>query len=668
MDTHEPKLRHFFDLSRDLFCIVDRQGAYLELNPSWERVFGYTRDELRSMKAQDLMHPDDFKRITLQMPGVGASGGITSYDCRMIDKRGQVHWFEWSVNFLEEEQIYYSVGRETTESKRALIRQDEERSIYEMIARGAPLKSTLAAIVRLMESHVLPENQGGFGTSAMIMLVDENGLFLQVGGTASLPESFVRAAHAIPIGASQGGCGTAAYLKKEILNSDVANDPIWAKYRELMLSHGIASSWSIPILGNEERVLGTCSFYFRERYEPTPHDRNLALMALHLARIAIERDLERAVVRESNDRFRQVAETIEEVFWITDLRKNQMIYISPGYEKIWGRSRESLYDRPLSFVEAIHADDRQRVVGAFPKQVSGGYDVIYRVVQPSGAIRWVRDRSYPVRDEKGETYRVAGIAADVTELKEAQNLISEQQMTLVETSKMSALGEMAGGIAHEINNPLAIIHGRAAQLKELAKRDQISVEIVEKVAEKIETTALRITRIVKSLRTFAREAEKEPFRPATVKSIIDDTLELCRERFKNHDIELQVAETASSLAIECRSVQISQVILNLLVNAHDAIEQMPEKWVRLDVKDQGDQVEISVLDSGPGIPRELQEKIMLPFFTTKEPGKGTGIGLSISRGIVEGHGGMLGLDTASMHTRFVVTLPKKQAKVEPKSI
>jgi PAS domain S-box-containing protein len=129
----------------------------------------------------------------------------------------------------------------------------------------------------------------------------------------------------------------------------------------------------------------------------------------------------------SEKRFRQVTETINEVFWMTDPQKQQMLYISPGYEKIWGRACEGLYREPMTWLDAIHPDDRERVrQAALSKQVAGNYDEQYRIVRPDGSVRWIRDRAFPIRDSAGKVYRVAGIADDITEAKRAEQALRLQ--------------------------------------------------------------------------------------------------------------------------------------------------------------------------------------------------------------------------------------------------
>jgi C4-dicarboxylate-specific signal transduction histidine kinase len=311
--------------------------------------------------------------------------------------------------------------------------------------------------------------------------------------------------------------------------------------------------------------------------------------------------------------------------------------IGEGLSETFGRERlgrwKSFFERALRG-ETIHQD----VEHELPTGEKAHFEITFE----------------PIRSES----TISGVIV----LAKSSSEWKERSAKSAFSAKMATLGEMAAGIAHEINNPLAIIHARAGQLRELILRGDQPTETLVHSCEKIEATALRISRVVKGLRAFARDADRDPFELAPVHSILGDTLELCRERFHHKAIAvISPDEKTHGLEIECRPSQITQVLVNLLNNAHDAVEGREEKWVRVDVTDLGNQVEIAVTDSGPGIPDTIREKIMQPFFSTKEPGKGTGLGLSISQSIVASHGGTLSFDPEPPHTRFRVLLPKGQA-------
>jgi PAS domain S-box-containing protein len=137
-------------------------------------------------------------------------------------------------------------------------------------------------------------------------------------------------------------------------------------------------------------------------------------------------------LRESEERFRQLAESIAEVFWISDSAKSRMIYVSPAYAMIWGRPEQTLYDNPRSFLDAIHPDDRARITAALPRQAEGGYHEEYRIVRPDGAVRWIRDRAFPVKDARGHVYRITGIATDVTERRYTVERVRQLNVELEE--------------------------------------------------------------------------------------------------------------------------------------------------------------------------------------------------------------------------------------------
>jgi C4-dicarboxylate-specific signal transduction histidine kinase len=252
--------------------------------------------------------------------------------------------------------------------------------------------------------------------------------------------------------------------------------------------------------------------------------------------------------------------------------------------------------------------------------------------------------------------------AILSKQKKLAEKINEQGATIASTAKFSALGEMAGGIAHEINNPLAAIKSLSDQLQEVVDDDPLDKALIKKMAANIEKTADRITKIILGLRSFSRDGSKDPFNSVNVHQLIEETLSFCNQRFKNCGTNLIIEEFKTDLSFEGRATEISQVLLNLLINANDAIIDRQQKWIKISVYEQPEWVQIRVTDCGEGISPEIHNKIFQPFFTTKEIGKGTGLGLSISVGIVQSHQGELKIDQQCPNTCFVIQLPKRQIK------
>ena len=467
-------------------------------------------------------------------------------------------------------------------------------------------------------------------------------------------------------------------------------------------------------------------------------------------------------------RFKEIADTIHEVFWMTSPRGDRMLYVSPGYEKIWGRSCASLYASPGEWIAAIVPEDRDRVHKAF-LNLACGYDVEYRILTPNGQ-RWIRDRAALIKNAYGTILRVSGIASDITSQKTAElemKASEERFRVLVESSsdafflvsadgkfedvnacaceslgysreeligrsmfdvekkfdpkgleglldrirmgervttigehrrkdgttfpieasvaiavragkpcllalirditarklleqkaqqaeKLAAVGQLAAGVAHEINNPLGVILGFAQGMACQAKAgDPLELPI-----KSIEREALRCKNLVQSLLTFARTSQTERA-GMDLNATIEQAMSLVRAQVKMGQVELKVALSSGLPQILGNKNQLQQVVMNLAKNALDAmpnggaltiktelIKSAPQSWVCLEVS-----------DTGTGIPAPLQARLFEPFFTTKPVGQGTGLGLSLVAEIVKKHSGEIDVESAPGRTVFRAKFP-----------
>jgi two-component system, cell cycle sensor histidine kinase and response regulator CckA len=531
---------------------------------------------------------------------------------------------------------------------------------------------------------------------------------------------------------------------------------------------------------------------------PHPYDGRPAVQAV--LRDVTEQNRAMRRLRESEENFRQMAESISQVFWMTDPAKARMLYISPAYEAIWGRPRGSVYADPRSWLDAIVPEDRERVAQAAASwQSAGTYDEVYRIARPDGAVRWIRDRAFPVRDESGAVIRVTGIAEDITEsrqaeeelrmyrdfLEKAQEVASlgswsyvfadgrvdwsneccrifgvppgtvrsaeqfyacvhpddvarareveagaveaggyelefrlirpdgqtrtvqsrakvlrdesgrparligivrdvtdersarrkleETERQLRQAQKMEAVGRLAGGVAHDFNNILTSILGLCElSIAALGDGHPVTPDIRE-----VHACGLRAANLTQQLLAFSRRQIVSQ-RLLELDAVVLSLVKMLK-RIIGEDVELAVEPGAAGAVVLADQGQLEQLVVNLAVNARDAMEgggrlvisTVPEELeeeciVGADRLPAGLYLRLTVRDNGAGMDAETMSHLFEPFFTTKAPGKGTGLGLSTCYGIVrQSKGGIRCESAPGQGTAFHVLLPRAPCPAEP---
>ncbi|HMF11429.1 MAG TPA: PAS domain S-box protein, partial [Gemmataceae bacterium] len=345
-----------------------------------------------------------------------------------------------------------------------------------------------------------------------------------------------------------------------------------------------------------------------------------------------------AGLKESEERFRQMAESIDQVFWMLDVDKNQVLYVSPAFEMIWGRNPTILSERQ-NLLETAHPDDREVVRKFLERNTRQGSEETYRIVRPDGTVRWIHDRSFPIFNQDGSLYRVTGIAEDIT----AQRELAEQ---LRQAQKMEAVGRLAGGVAHDFNNLLTVIGGYAQTLLDGMPADDPKRGQLEQILAAY-TSASALTR---QLLAFSRKQMLQP-KVIHLNRLLTNMESLLRRVMGEH-IRFHGALSEDPLYVKADPNQLEQVLINLAANARDA---MPEgglfqiETALVDAREirdetrlgEGEYVCIKVSDTGTGMSQSVLEHAFEPFFTTKETGRGTGLGLSTVYGIVQQNQGAI---------------------------
>lgn len=279
----------------------------------------------------------------------------------------------------------------------------------------------------------------------------------------------------------------------------------------------------------------------------------------------------------------------------------------------------------------------------------------FEIIGLKGSRRSMETYAAPYKLTNGETAHIA-ITNDISTKIETERKILEQNQLLANSSRLASLGQFVGGVAHEINNPLAVILGKLSLLEmELANGKFDQAVFSDEIHKVIETTE-RISEIINNLKTFSRDPKHDERESTKIDEIVKDTLSLCSEklRLKNIGIETDISPNTE---ISCQKVQISQVLMNLINNSVDAINLEENSWIKITSRRNPQHVSIEFTDSGSGIPAHIANKMLDPFFTTKEVGKGTGLGLSISSGILNSHGGKLLYNPHHDNTQFILEFP-----------
>lgn len=352
-------------------------------------------------------------------------------------------------------------------------------------------------------------------------------------------------------------------------------------------------------------------------------------------------------VKNSDNFTNAVLDVIPDPLFVKNDR-HEVIYANREYEKFVGLKKDEFIGKSdYDFFPKEVADRFWKLDDeVFNAQEAVQYEEL--VVDSAGRSRVVLTKKTPLNVSENEKI-VVGIVRDITDLKQIQ-------ASMLVQSKMASLGEMAAGIAHEINNPLSIIQGRALLLKENSTNKKTNADL-----DLIEQNCIRISKIVRSLKSVSRNSSHDPFEEVAVVSLVEEAFVIAKERFREKSLKLQIVidDQISELdRTRARQAEIVQVLVNLLNNAFDAIQGQSQGWARIGVISEDGNFLIEVVDSGLKISREVAERMMEPFFTTKSMGQGTGLGLSVSKQFIENHQSQLVYDFSHPNTRFYFKLVK----------
>ncbi len=389
----------------------------------------------------------------------------------------------------------------------------------------------------------------------------------------------------------------------------------------------------------------------------------VVVMGFELSRDILRIEKLATDLREGERRLSLAAAAAHLGIWTRDHRTGE-VWASPEWRKIFGFSdREPITME--TFLQRVHPEDRVGIKDVIlSSSTCRPYELEYRIIRPGGQCRWIASRGMFDFDQQGRALSACGVSIDVSARKETEQALQDQRSELAHLSRVAMLGELSGSLAHELNQPLTAILSNAQAAQRFLALPEIDRAELGDILHDIVEADQRAGEVIRSLRALFKKGKAER-QPVHLNAVISDVLRLVHSDALNRRIAVQTALDPADPSIIADPVQLQQVLLNLILNAIDAMSASPETDRRLVVSSQvlpDEGVRVSVRDHGPGVAADLRKKIFEPFFTTKP--HGLGLGLGMCRSIIEAHGSCLELAPASTHgAEFFFILPFRKERL-----
>jgi PAS domain S-box-containing protein len=619
--------------------VISEFGRILDINDQILRMFGYRREEIIGRKIEDFVDPEARALVRQRI-----SEDLESPSMHwMVRKDGSKFLGETRPKVMRsgKRALRMAAVRDVTERKQEEALLSGQNQALEMIAAGRPLTEILTRIIGVIES----QSVGMLGS----ILVKDGGVLRHLAGP-NLPPEFNLTADLLVIGEGQGSCGTAAHRLQPVMVEDVETSPLWAIHAPLARKFGIRSCWSTPIVDARQRLLGTFALYHRYPCLPTPRQRELIDTVTHIASVAMSRSVDEAALKLSDFSVHQSATPS---FWVT--RDARIRRVNPAACEVLGYGEQELLSMRATELglrfqadtwdeDWLGARERKRLRFEQKYTRKDGTSILLDI-----DLNWF--------EFEGTEYNFI-VLDNVTEQRQLEEKLRQAQ-------KMEAIGQLSGGIAHDFNNLLTVIQGNLGMIR-------ISTVVPGSIGEALDEIGNAVSRasnLTEQLLAFGRKQVMQS-QDVELSEVVRGFSNMLR-RVIGETVEVSLDFAGEGLPVRADRSMLEQAMLNLCLNARDAMPKGgvlslktskvvlgPDDLKGMPSGRPGTFARLAVADSGIGIAPENLKHLFEPFYTTKEVGKGTGLGLASVFGILQQHEGWVSVQSqVGTGSTFSVYLP-----------
>jgi PAS domain S-box-containing protein len=535
-------------------------------------------------------------------------------------------------------------------------REEATQVALETLAEGGPLAKVLDLLCRTME------NESHDRVIACIHPLNEGATIFCDTAAPSLDRSYRQATDGMLVSSMIGPCCEAVTTRQTVVVPEVAADAKWVKFLEFAAPLGIRSAWSTPIFSNEGKVLGTFAHYYCETRDPSPRDERIVDLLTRAAAVAIQRSRAETALRELNETLEQrvEAETRERLrLWNEHEREAGLILNTiPGLAAILTPAGEveavndeliQYCGQPLEAMKqwatngTIHAEDLPRIVAPFQEAIGSGQPYCFemRVRRVGGGYHWCQTRGLPLRDSHGRILRWYVLLYDIDDRKRAEEVIEKVRSELAHVTRATTLSALTASIAHEVNQPLSGIITNADTCLRMLNATPPDIDGARETARRTIRDGNRASDVIARLRALFTNRESA-VESLDLNEAVREVVALSSRDLQRSRVSLQLDLTDHLAVVKGDRIQLQQVIVNLLRNACDAMADVHDRRRELQIRtepEDGGHVRVTMRDAGTGLPPTSPVALFDAFYTTKSGGMG--IGLFVSRSIIERHHGRL---------------------------